>query len=197
MGSITIRFVRPEDAPELARIYAYYVLNTAVTYEYAAPTAEEFKRRIEAVCKSYPYFVAESGGRVVGYAYASAFGERKAFAWTAETAVYVDIEEGRSGVGSSLYAVLEAALKEQGIVNACARISCLAKEDEYITRASYNFHKKHGYRLCGRYKKCGCKFGRWYDLLYMTKSLSRHAHGMAEPVPFPQVKAAFCKKYKI
>ena len=196
-NGVKIRFARPEDAPALARIYAYYVLNTAVTYEYDVPTTSEFERRIGAVSKAYPYFVAEREGRVVGYAYASAFGERRAFAWTAETAVYVDAEEGRSGVGSLLYAALEAALKEQGIVNVCARISCLEQEDEYITHASYNFHKKHGYSLCGRYINCGCKFGRWYDLLWMTKSLSPHTRGMAEPVPFPQVKAAFCEKYKI
>lgn len=196
-NGIKIRLVLPEDAPALAHIYAHYVLNTAVTYEYEPPTAAQFKCRIEAVCSAYPYFVAEMDGRVVGYAYASAFGERKAFAWTAETAVYVDVEEGRSGVGSLLYAALEAALKEQGIVNACARISYLEEEDGYITHASYNFHKKHGYSLCGRYIKCGCKFGRWYDLLWMTKSLSPHAQGLSEPVPFPQVKAAFCKKYNI
>ena len=196
-NGINIRLARPEDAPSLVRIYAHYVLNTAVTYEYEVPTDEQFKQRIEAITKAFPYFVAEREGRVVGYAYASAFGERKAFAWTAESAVYVDVCEGRSGVGSLLYAALEAALKEQGMVNICARISYLEKEDEYITHASYNFHKKHGYILCGRYEKCGCKFGRWYDLLWMTKSLSHHVLDIAEPVPFQQVKDAFCAKYKI
>ena len=46
MGLISIREVQIIDASRLAEIYSYYVTNTAVSFEYEAPTAEEFEKRI-------------------------------------------------------------------------------------------------------------------------------------------------------
>ena len=42
-----IRDADPEDAKKLVEIYSYYVLNTAVSFEYEAPSVEEFKNRIK------------------------------------------------------------------------------------------------------------------------------------------------------
>ena len=70
---IALRWVTPEDAAALADIYAPYVRDTAVTFEYDPPAAEEFRRRIRHTLERYPYFAAEMDGRVVGYAYAGPF----------------------------------------------------------------------------------------------------------------------------
>lgn len=40
-----IRDVRPEDAPEIAAIYAYYVVNTTISFELEAPSAVEMRKR--------------------------------------------------------------------------------------------------------------------------------------------------------
>ena len=45
-NEIIIRDVKPEDAERLVEIYSYYVLNTAVSFEYKTPSIEEFKERI-------------------------------------------------------------------------------------------------------------------------------------------------------
>ena len=45
-NGITTRYVVPEDAKRLLEIYAPYVENTAITFEYDVPTLEEFIERI-------------------------------------------------------------------------------------------------------------------------------------------------------
>ena len=61
------------DAKAIQAIYAPYVEQTAVTFEYNVPSEEEFRKRIETVKQKYPWIVAEADGKIVGYAYASAF----------------------------------------------------------------------------------------------------------------------------
>lgn len=43
--NIKIRVARAQDAEALARIYAYYVEKTAITFEYEAPDAAEMETR--------------------------------------------------------------------------------------------------------------------------------------------------------
>lgn len=49
---------------------------------------------------------------------------------------------------------------------------------------SMHFHAHLGYRLVGRFEKCGYKFGRWYDMVWMEKHLSDHLATPREVVPF-------------
>ena len=44
MGEIRIRTATPNDASALLDIYAPYVSNTAITFEYEVPTEAEFRR---------------------------------------------------------------------------------------------------------------------------------------------------------
>ena len=55
---IKIREATTEDAARLVEIYSYYVLNTAVSFEYEVPSVEEFTERMRNVMKKYPYLVA-------------------------------------------------------------------------------------------------------------------------------------------
>lgn len=171
MSDYIIRDVRPEDAARLSEIYSYYVLNTAVSFEYEAPTAEEFKERITNTVKKYPYLVCEKDGRVVGYVYASAYSVREAYSWTVSTSIYVDRECRRQGIGSRLYAELEKRLRTMGIVNMLAGTAYSEKEDEYLTHDSYKFHTREGYTEAAHFKTIGKKFDRWYDLVWMQKKL--------------------------
>ena len=43
---ITLRVACPADAQALVEIYAPYVRDTAITFEYTVPTVEEFAQRI-------------------------------------------------------------------------------------------------------------------------------------------------------
>ena len=162
MADIEIRTATPFDAEELLGIYSYYIENTAVTYEIDVPSAEDFRRRIEKTLKKYPYIVAERDGRITGYAYAGVFKDRAAYERSAETSIYVDVNEKRHGTGTALYRELEKRLADMGVMNAYACIASTDKDDEYLNHDSISFHEKQGYTLVGKFHKCAEKFGREY-----------------------------------
>ena len=77
-NKLQIRVATKEDAEALLAIYAPYVEETAITFEYEVPSIEEFRCRIQETLKKYPYLVAEKNGKIVGYAY-RAFHARPAY----------------------------------------------------------------------------------------------------------------------
>ena len=169
--NVKIQVASVEDAEELLAIYAPYVEKTAITFEYEVPSVEEFKGRIAHVLQRYPYLKAVEDGKILGYAYVSPFKERAAYGWSVETSIYVDENVKHKGVGRKLHEVLEAVLKEQGILNMEACIGYPEVEDEYLDKNSVNFHAHMGYRMVGEFKKCGYKFDRWYNMVWMEKFL--------------------------
>ena len=171
---LEIRRAELKDAEALLSIYAPYVEQTAITFEYDVPTIEEFRERIVHITKKYPWLVGIVDDRVVGYAYASAFKERAAYQWAVETSIYVDKKERGKGIGRLLHDSLEIALQEQGILNLNACISYLEQEDEYLTLDSVYFHQRLGYTQVAHFHKCGKKFGRWYDMIWMEKLIGPH-----------------------
>lgn len=170
-----IRSACPADAPALLAIYRPYVETTAVTFELETPSREEFARRIAGTLNKYPYLIAEEAGEIRGYAYAGPFKERAAYDWSVETTVYVRAEDRGRGYGAALYGALEEKLRAMGIRNLYACIACTGDEnDPYLTSASPRFHRRMGFMLCGTFHQCGCKFGRWYDMIWMEKHLGGH-----------------------
>ena len=169
-----IRRVSFIDAEKLLDIYRPYVLGTAITFEYDVPSLEEFQERIRKITEKYPYLAAEVCGEIVGYAYASTFKDRAAYNWCVETSIYLKQDFHGKGIGRKLYEALEEELRIQGILNANACITYADSEDEYHTNGSMHFHEKMGYQLVGRFHKCGYKFGKWYDMIWMEKMLGEH-----------------------
>lgn len=117
-SKITIRPATPDDAEALLSIYAPYVEQTAITFEYEVPSVEEFRDRIVHTLKLYPYLVAQretstnsnASTEIVGYAYAGPLHARAAYAWSVETSIYVKKSEKKSGIGKALYSALEKVL---------------------------------------------------------------------------------------
>ena len=142
-----IKDVELSDAKALLIIYAPYVENTAITFEYDVPSEEEFLERISKVTRQFPWVVAEEDGHIVGYAYASPFKERAAYQWAVETSIYVDRHMKRRGIGLLLHDALEQRLRQQGILNMNACISYCEQEDEYLSLDSVHFHERLGYQL--------------------------------------------------
>lgn len=169
-----IRFAKETDAAELLAIYAPYVKNTAITFEYDVPSVEEFAQRIRSVSSRYPYIAAELDGEIIGYAYASAFHTRAAYDWSVEMSIYLKQEKRRFGIGGKLYDIMEAMLRKQGFLNLNACIAYSDIEDETLTKASVRFHEKRGFSIIGRFSKCGYKFNRWYDMVWMEKHIGEH-----------------------
>lgn len=174
MKSVLIRTVTEADAPRLLEIYSYYVEKTAISFEYETPSLEEFRRRIRKTLERYPYLCILADGVITGYAYAGPFVGRAAYNRSSEMTIYLDPEARKYGFGRRLYEALEATLKEQGILNLYACIGYPEEDDEYLTKNSAQFHEHLGYRLAGRFRKCGYKFGRWYDMIWMEKIIGKH-----------------------
>ena len=174
MENIVIRSVSLNDAEALLNIYAYYVKNTAITFEYDVPTLEEFKQRITNTLKKYPYLVVVKEGTILGYTYAGVFKNRAAYDWSAEVTIYLKYDAVKCGLGRMLYEALETEMKKRGFLNLYACIGYPIEEDEYLTRNSAEFHAHLGYQTVGEFHKCGYKFGRWYNMIWMEKLLGEH-----------------------
>lgn len=171
---ITIRNATLDDAEAILKIYDYYVQNTAITFEYETPAVSEFRQRMINVMKRYPYLVILRDGVISGYAYARPFVGRAAYDWSVEMTIYLDHKTQKCGMGRRLYEAMENALRKMGILNLYACIGYPVKEDEYLTTNSADFHRHLGYETVGRFHKCGYKFGRWYDMIWMEKIIGRH-----------------------
>lgn len=182
-ASATVRTASLEDAERLLEIYGYYVKNTAITFEYVIPALSEFQKRIENTLKHYPYLVVEQNGIIQGYAYAGAFIERAACDWSCEITVYLDRTAQKCGLGRKLYETLEDRLQKMGILNLYASIAYPETEDEYLSRNSADFHAHLGFVKVGEFHKCGYKFGRWYNLIWVEKIIGTHQHEQP-PVKF-------------
>ncbi len=184
--NITIEKVTIDDAKELLEIYAPYVKDTAITFEYEVPNLTEFESRIRNISSKFPYIKAvDENGNILGYAYASTFKGRSAYDWSVETTVYVRTDCKRAGIGSKLYDALEASLASMGILNVNACIAYLkdGTTDEHLTNDSFHFHDNRGYKLVGTFHDSGFKFGTWYDMIWMEKMLGSHTSSPA-PVSF-------------
>lgn len=171
---ILIREATVDDAPRLLEIYAYYVENTAITFEYDVPSQEEFLGRIKRIRTRYPYLVIEKDGVIKGYAYAGVFKDRAAYDRSCEMTIYLERSAAGEGLGRKLYEALEAALREQGILNLYACIGYPDVPDEYLNYNSAQFHEHMGYRTVGTFHQCGYKFGRWYSMIWMEKMIGEH-----------------------
>ncbi len=186
MPTTIIRPALPSDAAALLEIYAPYVLETAITYEYEVPSVENFAARIEGTLKKYPYLVAQQGENILGYAYLGPYSSRAAGAWAAETSIYIADHSRKSGLGRLLYETLERIAAAQGIVHLSARIAYSHNEnDTNLTRDSIDFHTRMGYEWAGECHHCGFKLGKWYSLVTMEKLLACTADPPAPFLPFP------------
>lgn len=171
---MTIRKANTDDTRQLLAIYAPYVKQTAITFECDIPTIDDFANRIATISKDYPYIVAEENGKIIGYAYAHQFKGREAYRYSVESTIYLDMDTRHHGIGRQLYGELENQLCKYGYLNMNACIAFQEKADKYLPLDSIHFHKTMGFSLCAHFHKCGYKFGRWYDIVWMEKLIGEH-----------------------
>lgn len=172
-----IRPAAPGDAAAMLEIYAPIVTSSAITFEYEVPQVADFAARIENVMQVYPWLVAESGGRIAGYAYGGRFRERAAYQWCCESSVYVHPDFQGQGLASTLYGTLFGLLAGQGIINVYAVITLPNPKSAAL-------HGKMGFVETGTLHKAGFKHGAWHDVLLMEKMLRQHPDEPESPKPY-------------
>lgn len=175
--SVTIRLVTPDDAAAIVSLYAPYVTDTSVTFEYEVPTVEDYRQRIVDITAFFPFFLLEEDGVPAGYAYAHAFHERKAYQWMCETSIYIGQDFHHKGYATRLYRLLLRALHDQGFCEAIAILGCPNLPSE-------GFHQSMGFHLIGTFERAGYKQGQWHDVKWYGYTLRPRPEHPVDPIPF-------------
>jgi L-amino acid N-acyltransferase YncA len=152
-----VRLATEADSTSILEIYAPFITDTVITFEYEVPTVTEFGNKITNIQRKYPWLICEVNGSVVGYAYASQFNERAAYDWSVDFSVYIKPQYHRKRIGKALYFALLELLKLQGYYNAYAGVTLPNIKSESL-------HKSFGFKPVGIYQNVGYKFGNWHDV---------------------------------
>jgi phosphinothricin acetyltransferase len=166
MQKFIIRPAVPADIGAIAHIYADAVLNGSASFEIEPPDEAEMLRRQTALLDNgYPYFAAEIGGIVAGYAYAGPYRTRPAYNWSVEDSVYVAPDMHRKGIGALLLRTLIAASAQRGYRQMIAVIGDSAQI------GSIALHERAGFSHMGTLRSVGFKHGKWLDTVLMQRAL--------------------------
>lgn len=171
-----MRMADTADTKEILGIYADYIRNTTVTFEYTVPSEAEFAKRITGILEKYPYLVYEEKGKILGYAYAHQFMVRAASQWGAELSVYLAPQAQKKGLGKAFYGALEELLFLQNVEKL---YGCIEASNE----ASRRLHEAAGYEKTALFPRCAFKKGQWLSLLWLEKTLAERE----EPLPLKTI----------
>ena len=176
-----IRTVQLSDAEAILKVYAPFITDTCISFEYVVPSVEEFAQRIASISAEYPYIVLEEDGEIVGYAYSHRYLERVAYSWDVEVTIYLAPKVQGKGLGVILYDALEKLMALQNIKNL---YSCITGDNVH----SIEMHRSMGYELIGTFPKAGFKHDRWLDVVWMAKAIGEKENAPLPFVPFAEVE---------
>lgn len=163
--AIAIRSATLGDAPAIAAIYAHHVAHGTASFDTEPRTEEETAAKIaQCDAQGWPFLVAEHGGNLIGYAYATQFRDRPAYRSTCENSIYIAPDAIGQGVGTRLLAALVDASEQAGFRQMIAVVGGAEP-------ASVALHRKAGFREAGRMTSVGRKHGRWLDTVYLQLAL--------------------------
>jgi L-amino acid N-acyltransferase YncA len=167
-NGVTLRPVQAGDIAAITRIYADAVARGTASFELTPPDEDEMTRRYETLISSgHPYLVAESSGRIAGYAYAGHYRARPAYKWTVENSIYVAPDFHRRGIGLVLLKRLIAETEARGFRQMIAVIGDSAQTP------SIALHAAAGFTPIGTLRAVGFKHGKWLDTPLMQLALGK------------------------
>ena len=160
-----IRAASLDDAASIAEIYAHHVLHGTASFDTVPPDADAWRTKIANItARGWPFLVVDQDGAVAGYAYATQFRDRPAYAETCENSIYVAPKHAGRGLGSALMAALLPAAAKAGFRQMIAVVG--GGEP-----ASVALHRKFDFIVAGRMHNVGRKFGRLLDTVYLQRAL--------------------------
>jgi phosphinothricin acetyltransferase len=181
MKSKKIRLATSDDTASILEIYAPFITDTTITFEYQVPTVAEFNGRITDIQKKYPWLVCEINDNIVGYAYASAFSGRAAYDWSVDFSIYINPQYHSRKIGKALYYCLFELLKLQGFCNAFAGVALPNIKSESL-------HQSFGFKPIGVYRNVGYKLGKWHDVKWFGLKIQDHVNQPISPKTIDQVR---------
>ena len=163
---ITIRSAKDADMDAVTAIYAHHVLHGLASFETEAPDAADMRRRrADVVATALPYLIATDGEAVLGYAYASPYRPRAAYANTVENSVYVRADATGRRIGHSLLTALIDACEALGLRQMVAVVG------DSANLASIRLHETLGFLRVGVLTNVGYKHDRWLDSVLLQREL--------------------------
>jgi phosphinothricin acetyltransferase len=142
-------------------IFNYYIENSLAAYsDTKLPYA--FYDRFMELTNGYPAYVMKMDDKTVGFTYLRAYHPFSTFQETAEITYFISKEYTGKGLGKAALAKIEEEARKMGIKTILANI---ASENQQ----SLDFHKRNGFRECGRFEKIIHKHGKRFDIVWMQK----------------------------
>ncbi|MFY0635910.1 MAG: N-acetyltransferase [Vannielia sp.] len=156
-----VRRAGPGDAAAISEIVNHVIRATVVTFNSVEKTPGEIAAQMAA---GQPFWVAEAGGAVLGYASYGPFRGGVGYRHTVEHSIaLVEAAQGQ-GAGRALMAALCDHAKAAGVHSVFAGVSG-------ENGAGLAFHAALGFAEVARLREVGRKFDRWHDLVLMQKFL--------------------------
>ena len=157
-----IRPATEKDVTAITEIYNDAILNSTATFDTELKTVEDRLHWLNNHDAMHPVIVAESDGKVLGWASLSRWSERAAYDTTAEVSLYVHKDYRNQGIGKRLLEMLTLEGKTVGLHSLIARITEGNEKSFYL-------HELFGFEDVGTLKEIGKKFGNYLDVRIMQK----------------------------
>lgn len=168
LKTFVIREATPQDTEEMLDIFNYYVDNSFAAY-LETPVGPEFFQTSHEESgpnknEHSPFYVMEEDNRVIGIGALRPYLPFPNFQHTGVLSYFILPEYTRKGLGVKLLDALCEDAKKKNMKSLLANVSSK-------NQASLNFHLKHGFVECGRFKDAGTKFGKYFDIVWFQKFL--------------------------
>lgn len=146
-------------------IFNYYVETGFAAYPEIKLPDKLFDMFLE-IAQKYPVYVIKikDTDQVAGFCLLRSYSPFSSFNETAEISYFIDKDYVGQGIGEQALQKLEQDAKMLKIKTILADISSK-------NIGSIRFHKKHGFGECGRFKNVGKKFGEYFDVVWMQKTI--------------------------
>ena len=164
-----IRPAQLGDLEAITKIYNEAAVATTASYALQDVTVDDRRAWFERLtAEGYPVLVLDDEGQVVGYASYGPFRALAGYAHTVEHSVYVDQGNRAAGGGRMLMFALLDYARGRGVHVMVGVVD--AENTDSIA-----FHRKLGFTETGRLPQMGRKFGRWLDIVFLTRVLDDDA----------------------
>ena len=166
--TFVIREATSEDIQGMLEIFNYYVENSFAAYletpvgpDFFQPPCDEAGQNTKEL---FPFYVIEGENKVSGVGTLRPYFPFRNFLHTGVLSYFILPEYTRKGLGAKLLNTLCQEAQKRNMRNLLANVS--SKNE-----SSLNFHLKHGFVECGRFKAVGTKFGEYFDVVWLQKFL--------------------------
>ena len=160
---ITFEKMSSTHGKDIIDIYNHYVTKSLAAYPEKAVPYSYFDKFLR-MAEGYPAYAILTDGKTAGFCFLHPYKPLSTFSKSAEITYFLHQDFRGQGLGKRALQKLENDAKEMGITVLLANIASENAE-------SIAFHRKNGFRECGRFQGIISKMGRQFDIVWMQKEI--------------------------